>query len=184
MRELKLVSPIPPSVNHYMSYRAVIRNGKPLAMSYNNKKSVDYKKMFKEYVLSEVKEQGWDLPVTKEQHFYVDAVFYFPRIDMDCNNYWKTMFDAITDAGCIWEDDNVACERVQGIYYDSVNPHIDLTIHPVEYIGVFHDENELSQFVSRCLTCKRYARNCSILRKAKEGRIQEEIKDGVCAKMK
>lgn len=31
------------------------------------------------------------------QHYYVDAVFYFPRIDMDTNNYWKVAFDAITD---------------------------------------------------------------------------------------
>ena len=94
------------------------------------------------------------------------------------------MLDAITDTGLIWIDDNVTCERVQRIYYDSSNPRIELEIYPVEYIGVFDNASQLEKFESRCIGCNRYKRNCSILQKAKEGRIQEEIQDLVCKKYK
>ena len=94
------------------------------------------------------------------------------------------MLDAITDTGLVWVDDNVTCERVQRIYYDSKNPRIELTIYPVEYIGVFDNASQLEQFESRCIGCSRYKRNCSILQKAKEGRVQEEINNGICIHQK
>lgn len=181
-QELKLVSPIPPSVNHYLSYRAIMRNGKPLAMSYKTKDAVKYQQEFIKYVRKEVFAQKWRPTSDRGQHFYVDADFYFPRVDMDCNNYWKCMFDAITETGLIWVDDNVTCERVNHIYYDSENPRIELTIRPVDYIGVFENASQMEKFEAICVGCKRSKRNCSILQKAKEGRIQKEIVDGVCTK--
>ena len=74
------------------------------------------------------------------------------------------------------------CERVNGIFYDDTNPRVELVIRPVDYIGIFKDSSHLDEFISRCIGCKRYTRNCSIFRKAKEGRIQEEIQDGLCKK--
>ena len=136
------------------------------------------------YVADEVKKQGYDLEPNKAQHFYIDAIFYFDRLDKDPNNYWKCLLDAITETGLIWIDDNVTCERVNRIYYDSNNPRIELKIYPVDYIGVFDNATQLEQFESRCIGCTRYKRNCSLLNKAKEGRIQEEIHDCVCEKYK
>lgn len=179
---LKLVSPIPPSVNHYLSYRAIIRNGKPLAMSYKTRDAVRYQQDFIKYVRKQVFDQRWKPSRDKRQHYYVDAVFYFPRIDMDANNYFKCMLDAITETGLIWMDDNVVCERVQKICYDSKNPRIELTIYPVDYIGVFDNASQVDEFESICIGCTRYKRNCSVLNNAKEGRVQEEIKDGACTK--
>lgn len=181
-QELKLVSPIPPSVNHYLSYRAIMRNGKPLAMSYKTREATKYQQEFIKYVRKEVFNQRWKPNRDKFQHYYIDADFYFPRIDMDCNNYWKCMFDAITETGLVWIDDNVTCERVNHIYYDSENPRIELTIRPTDYIGVFENASQMEAFEAICVGCKRYKRNCSVLQKAKEGRIQREIVDGVCTK--
>ena len=181
-QELKLVSPIPPSVNHYLSYRAIMRNGKPLAMSYKTRDATKYQQEFIRYVRKQVFEQRWRPQHDKHQHYYVDAVFYFPRIDMDANNYWKCLLDAITETGLIWVDDNVVCERVQKICYDSKNPRIELTIHPVAYIGVFDNAPQMEEFESVCIGCTRYKRNCSVLSNAREGRIQEEISDGNCTK--
>lgn len=181
-QELKLVSPIPPSVNHYLSYRAIMRNGKPLAMSYKTREATKYQQEFIKYVRKEVFNQKWRPNRDKHQHYYIDADFYFPRIDMDCNNYWKCMFDAITETGLVWIDDNVTCERVNHIYYDSENPRIELTIRPTDYIGVFENASQMEAFEAICVGCKRYKRNCSVLQKAKEGRIQREIVDGVCTK--
>lgn len=181
---LHLVSPIPVSVNHYLSYRAIMKNGKPMAMSYKTSKAVEYQKKFAKYVKQEVYNQGWTLVPNKEQHFYVDTVFYFDRIDMDSNNYFKVILDSITDTKMIWLDDNVVCERVNRIYYDSKNPRLELDIYPVDYIGIFDNISQLEQFKHNCFDCVRYKRNCSILNKAKQGRIQEEINGLVCSSFK
>ena len=37
---LKLTSPLGVSVNHYLAYRAIMKNGKPMAMSYKTPESV------------------------------------------------------------------------------------------------------------------------------------------------
>lgn len=184
MQDLYLTSVIPPSVNHYLSYRAVIKHGKPLAVSYKPKEVVEYRKQFAEYVAEEVERQGYDFEHDGKRHFFADATFYMPRIDMDANNYWKVLLDAITDTQLVWKDDNVVCERVNAIYYDKDNPRIELHIYPTEYIGIFDNEGCLDEFISKCKFCTRYSRRCSILNKAIEGRVQEEILDGVCQKYK
>lgn len=172
------------SVNHYLAYRTVMKNGKLMAMSYKTKEAKNFQKNFQEYIKEQVKIQNWNLTVDPAQHFYVDAVFYFPRLDLDPNNYFKVSLDTITETGLIWADDNVVCERVQRIYYDSSNPRIELTIYPVDYIGIFDNQEQLDNFENKCKTCSRYARNCSILKKAKEGRIQETIQNNMCEKYK
>lgn len=167
-----------------MAYRAIIKNGRPMAMSYKTPEAIRYRTNFANYVKNEVKLQDWELTPNKTQHFYIDTVFYFPNTKLDCNNYFKVMLDAITDTQLIWLDDNVTCERVQAIYYDSDNPHIEITIKPVDYIGIFNNVSQMEEFTSRCIECTRYARNCSILRRAKEGRIQKEINGGSCLEYK
>lgn len=149
-----------------------------MAMVYETKEAKDYKKWFSSYIKEEIQKQQWNIEVNKTQHFYCDCVFYFDRIDKDCNNYFKLLLDAITETGMVWLDDNVVCERVQRIYYDTENPRIDIQIYPVDYVGVFDSHDELENFENKCITCKRYKRNCSLLRKAKEGRIQNEIQIG------
>lgn len=182
--ELKLIITDFISVNHYLAYRAIIKNGKPMAMSYKTKEAKDFQKKFEEHIKEQIRIQNWNLPVDPAQHFYVDAVFYFPRLDMDANNYFKVSLDSITETQLIWADDNVVCERVQRIYYDSSNPRIELTIYPVDYIGIFDNQEKLDCFEDKCKTCNRYKRNCSILNKAKEGKIQEEIHNFECNKYK
>lgn len=182
--ELHLTSPLPPSVNHYMAYRVINRSGKPTAMSYKTNEALKYRLEFADYVRAEVPKQSWDMEPNNTQHFYVDATFYFSKTNMDCNNYWKVMLDAITDTRLIWLDDNVVCERVRRIYYDTEHPRIELVISPVEYIGIFDNAQQLEQFVSNCAGCIRQNRNCSILNKAKEGRIQSEICNLTCSKYK
>ena len=117
-----------------------------MAMSYKTSEAIKYQKDFIKYVKEEVKKQNYTLEPNKTRHFYIDAVFYFDRTDRDPNNYFKCMLDAITDTGLIWIDDNVTCERVQRIYYDSSNPRIELEIYPCGYIGVFDNTSQLEQF--------------------------------------
>lgn len=185
---LFLSSPIPPSVNHYLAHRAIIKNGKPMAMVYETGEAKQYKKEFINYIKSEVNKQCWDLPLNKFQHFYMDCDFYFDRIDKDPDNYFKLLKDSITESQLIWVDDNVVCERVNRILYDSNNPRIEITITPVDYIGIFSNTDMLNVFEEKCKQCSRYSRNCSLLNNAKIGKIQKEIlyiDDGyICTKEK
>ena len=181
-KDLLLTLDVPPSVNHYLAYRAIIKHGRPMAMSYKTREALQYQKNLIAYVRQEVENQKWELVPNKTQHFYIDAVFYFGKTNQDANNYFKVMLDAITDTQLIWLDDNVTCERVQGIYYDSENPRVEIHIHPTDYIGVFENASQLEKFESNCVGCKRYKRNCSLLRCAKEGRIQPEICNLQCVK--
>lgn len=170
------------SVNHYLAYRVATKGGRSMAMSYKTKEAKDFQKSFEKYIVEQVKEQGWVTDPNPMQHYYVDITVYFPRLDMDINNYHKVSFDSITNTGLVWVDDNVVCERVKHIYYDSKNPRIEYEIYKTDYIGIFDDCDQMSCFEEKCKTCKRYKRNCSILKKAKEGRIQEEICDLKCCK--
>ena len=179
---LKLISPIPMSVNHYLGTRVVMKNKKPMAMVYETGDAKKYKKIFGEYIKEQVKLQNWIMSKDKTQHIYCDCVFYFDRMDKDCNNYFKLLLDSITESEVVWIDDNVVCERVNRIYYDSSNPRIELSIYRTDYIGIFDNKKQLDEFEIKCKTCKRYKRNCSLLKKAKEGRIQEEICDLKCSK--
>jgi Holliday junction resolvase RusA-like endonuclease len=185
---LKLTSPIPVSVNHYIKPRTFItwKGNTPIAnvTMYETAEAKAYKKKFKKYVEEQVELQGYSPIPNKTQHFYIDCVFYFERTDQDPNNYFKLPLDAITETQLIWLDDNTTCERVGAIYYDSLNPRIEITIKPVEYIGIFDNINHLNEFKNKCTNCTRSKRNCSILNKAIEGRIQEEISEGICNKFK
>lgn len=172
---LYLTSSIPPSVNHYLGYRAIIKNGKPMVMPYKKADAVKYQREFAEYVKEQAKTQSWIMSDNKSQHYYMDCVFYFDRTDKDANNCFKCMADAITDTECVWIDDTQLCERVQGIFYDADNPRVEVTIYPVDYYGIFHTMLDMKIFENKCETCKRHKRNCSILKKAKEGKIQNEI---------
>lgn len=184
-KQLKLISPVPCSVNHYIKPRGFICNGKVQVTLYETAEAKKYKKEFSEYVLQQIKEQNFNIIPNKTQHFYVDCIFYFDRIDKDANNYFKLLLDSITETQAIWIDDNVTCERVNAIYYDNKNPRIEINIYPVEYIGIFNSEKDFEDFKFICKKCKKYKEGkCNILKKAIEGRIQEEIIDGVCLKKK
>lgn len=174
---------MPPSVNHYTQSRAIIKNGRPLSIVYKTKESVAYQEKFKQYVADEVIAQNWDTNLESPKHFYIDAVFYMDQKRKDCNNLWKCLLDAITETQLIWKDDDIVCERVNRILYDLENPRVELHVYYVDYVGIFDTEDQLSDFVSsNCIDCKRYKRNCSILRKAMEGRVQEETNGITCAK--
>ena len=182
--KLQLSIPIPVSLNHYKGMRSYIKNGKPITTVYVKKEAIEYKENFKKILLDEISKQNWNIEVNDKQHFYVDAVFYFDRIDKDADDYSKILLDAITETQKIWKDDNTALFRPLRIYYDKKNPRLELTIYPVEYIGIFNTEKDLEQFEEKCKTCSRYKRNCQLLAKAKEGQIQEEIQDLECSKYK
>lgn len=182
MEELKLtLQGIPPSVNHYMGYRGVRKGNACMVMAYTKPESKKFQKEFAKYAKEQIKQQKWDIEQTRNRHHYMDCIFYFDRTDKDSQNYFKVMCDVLN--GIAYIDDRTILTRTHEQYYDAANPRIEITIKPVEYIGIFKNEKRLDEFENKCHGCKRFKRNCSILNKAKEGRIQEEINEEfVCIK--
>ena len=113
---LKLVSPIPPSQNHYTGIRVIKSGNKTIPMVYKTKEAKDYEKIFDKIVRDSVKKQGYITCEDKEQHFNVDAVFYFDRKHKDSSNADKVLLDVITRTKLVWEDDSTALFRPQRIY--------------------------------------------------------------------
>lgn len=177
---LKLTSPMPPSVNHYLGYRSIVKNNRPMVVAYKTTEAKRYQKAFTAMVKEEAEKQGWVKSKNKRQHYYMDCVYYFDRVDKDANNYFKCMADAITDSKKVWIDDTQLCERVQGIFYDPANPRVEITIYEVEYMGVLMNRNEIRAFDAQCNSCRRKPKSCGIRKMAYEGRVKCGVKGGIC----
>ena len=162
------------SVNHYMNYRAVKKGRVYIVQAYKPVKTRTFEKNLSKYIREELKNQGWIKP-TKGKFIILDTVYYFPRTDMDAQNYFKSMCDVMTTSD-VWEDDNIVMERVNRIYYDNKNPRIEMQISESDFIGIFDNEEEYLNFKDICDTCKRFKEGkCSIHKKVLESRIQDEV---------
>lgn len=149
---------------------------------YLKKEGKDYKKRMIKYIQEEVKKQDW--VKVENQFLYMDEFVYMNSKGRDSDNLKKLQQDSISESGVVWTDDTWCLPRTQRILIDKNNPRIEVIITPCEFIGIFDNYEQLQQFKIKCETCGRYKRNCSILNKALDGRIQQEIIDMVCGKYK
>lgn len=185
--ELKLTLPVPLSLNElYINeygWNPKKKMRTPTGRRILSKEGEKSKEELQSLTIEQMKDQEWDYDYTLENYIYMDTVIYFSRKNRDDNNIYKLLCDALEKI--VYDNDSRVLIRTQKILYDTVNPHIDVTLKPVEYRGIFPTELHMNTFEENCKSCKRYARNCSILNKAKEGRIQEEIsEDLICSKYK
>lgn len=169
---------LPISANNYIRPSATYNEetGKVQIHMYETKASKDFKKRFQAYLKREVVKQKWDRSITAEGHWYLDCVFYQSRTNQDSNNYYKILCDALT--GIAIEDDKNILVRTQRVMYDSKEPKFIAVLRRVDYTGIFGNQEQLRSFMeSNCDLCSKKTEKCSIIRKAKEGRIQEDIKE-------
>lgn len=166
--------PFPPSVNHYLGYRAVRKGRGAMVMAYTTKEAKQFQKIFGAYLDKLVEETGWDKEITRDKYFYLEATYYFDKKGKDESNYTKVLNDLLNDKVII--DDKHLITRTHAVYIDKNNPRIELKLHPVEYTGIFPNEESLQAFESNCMGCTRFLEGrCSILRDSKEHRVREEI---------
>jgi Holliday junction resolvase RusA-like endonuclease len=175
--DLRLSLPLPTSINALYINKA---NFNPKTKKYEatgqrilSKEGVHSKQLITKATKQQMKKQEWDFEYTKENYIYMDTIIYFNRKGRDDNNIYKLLCDTLE--GIVYENDSRVLIRTQKVLYDTENPRVEVHLHPVDYIGIFDSHDIMTQFESVCKGCKRYARNCSILKAAKEGRIQEEI---------
>lgn len=159
------------------------KSGKPMAMMYEMKGAKDYKRQIVKKIKEEIKSQGFEKQLDK--FTVLEWTFYFPRSNMDTNNYYKCFVDAVTEAKEeIWLDDNVSMMRDMNIFYDSKTPRVEVDIYYIDKIGIFDNQEQLNMFIeNNCSQCKKGNKigqkgGCSIYKRALENRIQEEISMG------
>ena len=184
--ELKLSLPLPISINSlYMNkyvYNSNTQKKEPTSERILTQKGLTCKMQIQKATKQQMKKQAWDYTYTDNNFIYIDTYIFFNRIGRDDDNIYKLLKDSLQ--GLVYENDSKALVRTQRVYFDTENPHIELIIYPVEFTGIFDNDIVLNNFESACKTCNRYSRNCSILKAAKEGRIQEEIENFICSKYK
>lgn len=173
------------SNNHYLDYKVAYKGKKPYVLAFSSESTNLFKQQFLPYVKKEIKNQKWITP-EKGKLIFVESVFYLPRIDMDCSNYWKVLLDALTLAG-VWHDDNVVMEKVNRIYYDSKNPRIELKIYESQFLGIFDGEDHFRQFLQEnCDKCKKTKEKCGVYKMCLSNRISMDysLEKNICKKIK
>lgn len=180
--QLNLTIPIPPSINNdYMKSRAFIQGGRPKSMMYESSVAKKFKKEMVKLIKNEISTQGFNKE-SEGKFVRIEYTFFFPRVNMDTNNYYKCFIDSITDTkGEIWKDDNVSLNHDNRIFYDSKNPRVEVKIYYENFIGIFDNQEDLDKFISEyCNNCKKGNKigqkgGCSIYKKALECRMQSDL---------
>ena len=155
--KLYFTSDVPPSTNHYNSWRVIQMRGKNMPSAYPSKEYKSFKKSFRPYLEEMMGDIDWDILPTKDTHYYLDIVMYFDRRDKDPNNYFKCPMDVMNEI--VYVDDRTIISRVARMYYTNnldCPPHFEYELYPVDYIGIWDSQNEYDIFLKRCLTCRNY----------------------------
>ncbi|MCR8641364.1 RusA family crossover junction endodeoxyribonuclease [Paenibacillus sp. N1-5-1-14] len=183
---LKLVLPLPVSINdlyiNEYKWNPKSKKREPTGRRIMSKEGERVKKEIQHAATEQLNGQNWEYNYTLDNFIYMDTNIFFNRMGRDDNNIYKLLPDSLEKI--VYDNDSRVLIRTQMILFDSNNPRVEVEFSPVKYIGIFKTQNLLNDFEDKCRECKRYARNCSILRKAKEGRIQDEIVEFVCTKYK
>jgi Holliday junction resolvase RusA-like endonuclease len=174
MKTLKLISPLPPSVNSYLHYRVASAGKKKFVQAYPTEETTIYKNFFSDYVKDQMREQNWIRP-EKGKLVFVRIIFYLDRKRKDPNNLLKVPFDVLTEANA-YIDDDIALPIVDRVYIDKANPRMEIEITESSYIGIFDSKEDLEEFKNKnCSQCKKDPEHCSIFKKILENRMIEEV---------
>lgn len=117
---LKVVLPIPPSVNSmYINTR---RGGRTLT-----RKAQDYIRDSKALINLAIEEQNW-VKHSKHTWLYLDIVVYMPdRKIRDSHNMLKILLDVMQ--GTVYDNDYYVMPRIQAVELDKKNPRIEVCVH-------------------------------------------------------
>lgn len=189
--ELKLVLPLPTSINklyiNEYNWKYNPKTRKKERMPTGRRILSPEGRKVKARIQGEARVQleqqldNWDYEWTKENFCYQDALIVFTRRGSDDNNVYKLLNDSLENI--VYDNDSRVLVRTQHIVYDPKNPRIELTLTPVDFVGIFKDKHSYDEFEARCefggeKGCSRYRNGrCSILKDSMSGTVREEIGD-------
>ena len=173
MSVLKLILPIPPSVNKYL-YPKTVRNGnKTYVRLAETAESIKYKRKVKPIIKQEIIDQGWTIPdKTSKVDIHVD--YYFNKKGMDPNNYLKILYDVFKDVG-VYIDDDVAKPQTGMVVIDKYNPRLELIISISKQIGVFKNKEDRDNFISTYENTMPKRSFVALMKKLDESRITLDV---------
>jgi len=182
--KLKLISPIPPSINSYLNFKVARQSGKTFVQAYPSTQTTIYTDFFVNYVRDEIYKQGWEKP-PKGQLINIHLIFYLDRKRKDPSNFLKVMLDCLVKAG-VFVDDDVALTIIDRLYIDKANPRISITLEPSKAVGIFDSAEQFSAFKEKnCDQCKRKQSSCSVLKAILDNRIVDDVPNiSSCLKIK
>ncbi|CAI6330403.1 RusA family crossover junction endodeoxyribonuclease [Bacillus sp. FSL M7-1004] len=174
MKSLRLVSPLPPSVNNYLNYKVSSNGRRKFVQAYPSEETKIYKSFFTDYVKDQMNEQEWEQP-EKGKLVFVKIKFFLDRKRKDPNNFLKVPFDVFTEAG-VYLDDDVALPVAERVYIDSQNPRLEFEIYEASNIGVFDGPKDLEDFKDKnCALCKKKPDHCTIFKRIIDNRLVQEF---------
>lgn len=180
-----LTIPIPPGVNTYKKYRVIFQGGRNVALPYLTKEALDFKEYMKMACKRFQAETGWEKP-TKDKYILMELIFYMNKHGRDADNHIKLIQDALQENNIV-ENDSKIIPRVKRLYVDKDNPRVIIKLSVLPWVGVFIDETTRNDFIeSNCMDCKRFKRNCSILKTLDDNKIHEvvDLKNKICKNKK
>lgn len=176
--QLKLTLPLPVSINklyiNEYQWDARLKMRVPTGRRILSKAGRQVKAKIQGQARVQTEGQDWNFDWTKENFVYQDAVVFFARRGSDDNNIYKLLNDSLE--GIAYDNDSRVLVRTQHIVYDSQNPRVELTLVPVDFVGIFKGQEVLERFQKVCEGCSRYRKgSCSILKDSIAGTVREEI---------
>lgn len=188
--KLELILPVPTSINalyiNEFRYNPKTRQREMTGARILSKAGAKRKEEIAFHAKQQMEKQEWDYEWTKENFVYQDAVIHFARRGSDDNNIYKLLNDTLEKIA--YDNDSRVLVRTQRIVYDSSNPRVEVTLTPVDFVGVFENKDEADKFEQNCINCTRHRNGrCSILVDSLNGTVREEIgsiNEPVCVKFK
>lgn len=194
--ELNLTLPVPTSINklyiNEYQYDGRTKQRVPTGRRILSKEGRTVKAQIQGRARVQLLDQtDWDFEWTKENYVYQDAIIYFARRGSDDNNIYKLLNDSLE--GIVYDNDSRVLVRTQHIVYDAKNPRIEVSIKPVDFVGIFKDKHTYEEFTARCEFggengCSRFRNGgCSILKDSIAGTVRAEvgnIKNPNCSEFK
>lgn len=176
--ELKLVLPVPISINklyvNQYSFNPQSRRREPTGARVLSSAGQKRKDEIQFHTKQQMKNQEWDYEWTKTGFLYQDAIFHFARRGTDDDNAYKLLKDSLEKI--CFDNDSRVLVRTQKIVYDSKNPRVEVTLIPVDFVGIFDSQVKADAFEDGCKGCTRYLDSrCSILVDSLAGTVREEI---------
>lgn len=184
MNKLKLVFPLPPSVNSYQRYRVKRVGRKTRVEAYPSEETETFYKNVIPYIREEMKKQGWKTP-PRDKYVVIKCVFYLSKKGADADNYFKCSIDSLEKAGVVINDTFII-PVAEGVYIDKDNPRVELTSYVSDKIGIFDNEEEMENFRKRnCSLCRRRNKDkCVVFKGFIDNRIHAIDEDGNCKEFK
>ena len=176
--------PIPPGVNQYKKYRIIYQGGRPIISSYLTKEAEDFKQYMHYVMTRKAKECNWITPLNN-QYIKMSLIFFMNKLGKDADNHIKLIQDSLQETGLVKNDSKII-PVIKRLYVDKQNPRVKIKLEILPWIGVFDNNEKREQFLTNnCINCKRYKRNCSILKALDNNKLIPEVNvtENICKKL-